>query len=120
MGNVFLYIFCLYCTITLFPYDLRPCDAHALISRYLDGLMARVLQGVQGEAAQPKEATITLIPYDLRPCDAHALISRYLDGLLARVLWGVKGEAAQPKEATIRLIPYNLHPCDVRWNRGSI
>jgi hypothetical protein len=69
MGNVFLYIFCLYCTITLIPYDLRPCDAHALISRYLDGFLARVLWGVKGEAAQPKEATITLIPYNLNPCD---------------------------------------------------
>jgi hypothetical protein len=28
----------------------------ALISRYLDGLLARVLWGVKGEAAQPKEA----------------------------------------------------------------
>jgi hypothetical protein len=51
MGNVFLYIFCLYCTITLIPYDLRHCDAHALISRYLDGLLARVLWGVKEEAA---------------------------------------------------------------------
>ena len=70
MGNVFLYMFCLYCMITLIPYDLRPCDAHALISRYLDGFLARVLWGVKGEAAQPKEATITLIPYDLHPRDA--------------------------------------------------
>jgi hypothetical protein len=69
MGNIFLYIFCLYCAITLIPYDLRPCDAHTLISRYLDGLLARVLRGVKGEAARPKEATITLIPYDLHPCD---------------------------------------------------
>ncbi len=60
MGNTFLYIFCLYCTITLIPYDLRPCDAHALISIYLDGLLARVLRGVKGEAAQPKEAITVL------------------------------------------------------------
>jgi hypothetical protein len=70
MGNVFLYIFCLYCTIMLISYDLRPCDTHALISRYLDGLSVRVLRGVKGEATQPREATITLIPYDLHRCDA--------------------------------------------------
>jgi hypothetical protein len=71
MGNKFLYIFCLYCAITLIPYNLRPCDAYALISKYLDELSARVLRGVKREAAQPKEATNTLIPYNLHPCDAH-------------------------------------------------
>jgi hypothetical protein len=70
MENIFLFIFCLYCTIMLIPYDLRPCDVHALIYRYLDRLLARVLRGVKQEAAQPKEAMITLIPYGLHPCDA--------------------------------------------------
>ncbi len=55
MVNVFLYIFVCIVRLRWFL-TTSVLVTRALISRYLDGLSARVLRGVKGEAARPKEA----------------------------------------------------------------